>query len=761
MKLKSYSFRNAFLACLACVGLATSAFSCGGDDEAESQSKLSTGGSGGQADGGGGSAGDVDGGGGTGATAGTGATGGTGGDAGQTDGPPIPPDTHALLEIYPMDLWSQFLPPNATLDVTVGGQPLTMGGSPVVIVPLTEAASIKVHLALSEHRELEVVVDYDGSDALSGASVLAGVDATGQGVVMSHDQRTVEAKSMPVHSLYLGLRHLWFSAQGRPARRGNDLTFLMDGEEAWGSVYDDLQTSTKSVLVSTWWWESDFELVRGLNSHLLDPSARWENTILGVLESRPADKRVLVGQFWGQDSILGWMTTDAELKAYAEAPNDGFEFMGMANETEGKFFFEPSTFKFGERVKASVADAANRTFDAEADIESNLPARAVDLTEWPVGVEAQHASYHQKFMVVDNQVAYVGGMNFRRVDWDTNDHLVFDHRRMLFDATQTEREAVMNKDELPDNGPRKDYMVRIHGPSAQDVADVFHIRWAHQLAAGVNYAAESTDFTVDRNIASQPNGVQAQVTATLPQPFWEHAIGETWFNAVAMAQDYIYIEDQYFRVPMLNDVIMQRMQQVPNLKLIVITKPVSEWTDPGCAWTHQSHELFKNAFPTRYMMLQLRAFDYVDVGWGFDETESRYADMDVHSKMLIVDDKFMSVGSCNKNNRGIVYEGELNTAVLDPDWVRSARRRIFANILPAGTTATDNVNTWWEQFATAAAWNDQVYASWEAEGFDISLDGAPLPAEYTPDGFVHTLEFGSLDDCLMESVGPDMVGRDD
>jgi phosphatidylserine/phosphatidylglycerophosphate/cardiolipin synthase-like enzyme len=37
-----------------------------------------------------------------------------------------------------------------------------------------------------------------------------------------------------------------------------------------------------------------------------------------------------------------------------------------------------------------------------------------------------------------------------------------------------------------------------------------------------------------------------QVTATLPEPFWEHAIAETWFNAVRNAERFIYIEDQYF-----------------------------------------------------------------------------------------------------------------------------------------------------------------------------------------------------------------------
>ena len=123
----------------------------------------------------------------------------------------------------------------------------------------------------------------------------------------------------------------------------------------------------------------------------------------------------------------------------------------------------------------------------------------------------------------------------------------------------------------------------------------------------------------------------------------------------------------------------------------------------------------------------------------------------------------MSVGSCNKNNRGDRLRGRASTvAVLDPAWVRAGPPARFSRTCyrPAPPPRT-TVATWWDQFQQAASWNDSVYANWDAEGFDISLDGAPLPTEYTPDGFVHSLDFGSLDDCLLESVGPDMVGTED
>ena len=723
------------LASLATLGLLLPvlwASGCGGSDGGQGQGGSGAGGSGGSGVGGGGA-----------------------NDAGP-DAPSDPPK--AWVEIYPLDLWSQLLPAaEMQLTVTLNGAPAYTTGSPVIRVPLVKAGTVKVELAAPEHEPLSAEVSYDGTDAVGSAKLLPNPAAGKAGLSLSHEIRNVDGLTLPVHGLFLGVRHKWFSAAGRPARRGNAIDFLMDGEEAWGKVAQSLKAAKKSVAIATWWWQSDFELIRDATTHLtLTPTQRWQNTILGILESTPAERRILVGQFWGQDSILSFMTTDSKLKAYADATNDKFEFMGMANQTKGKFHFAAAPFVFGDRVRATFSETATQTFDAEGQIDSTLPEKDVDLTQWPVGINTQHASYHQKFMVIDDELAFIGGMNLKEVDWDTSAHTVFEPRRMLYGATTADRQAVKNKEKLPDQGPRKDYMVRIEGPAAQDAADVFQKRWAYQIQENVEYAKNSTNFSVQRNIAERPGGKQIQVTPTLPMPFWEHAIAETWLNAVAQANEYIYIEDQYFRAPMLNDAIVARMEATPNLKLVVITKPINEWTDPGCPWTYKTHALFETKFPTRYMLLQLRAFDTV-VTWGIDETESRFANIDVHSKMLIVDDKFLSVGSANKNNRGMIYEGEMNVAVLDPAWVRDARRRIFQNLLPAGTAPTDSVTTWWDQLAQAAAVNDAVWAAWDAEGGDINLNGAALPAKYSPKGFLYSMDFGPVSDCLIESVGPDMT----
>jgi hypothetical protein len=64
---------------------------------------------------------------------------------------------------------------------------------------------------------------------------------------------------------------------------------------------------------------------------------------------------------------------------------------------------------------------------------------------------------------------FVGGMNLKGADWDTSRHEVYDEQRMALGAFDLTRELVAAKNRHPDNGPRKDYMVRVEGPAALEI----------------------------------------------------------------------------------------------------------------------------------------------------------------------------------------------------------------------------------------------------------------------------------------------------
>jgi phosphatidylserine/phosphatidylglycerophosphate/cardiolipin synthase-like enzyme len=676
----------------------------------------------------------------------------------------------AILEIQMLDIWAQPLPSaGTTLSVRVGGESVATNGSPIATVSLIQSGQYDITLESEGHVPLEIAATFDGSSSPGGLTVGSPVGNLPQGVSISHEMRTVGGRSIPVHTIHAGLRHRWFSAQGRPARRGNRVRLMANGEESFAQLATDLRTATDHVHAATWWWESDFELVRDEATHVTStPEERQANTILGILDASPATKRTLVNQFLSSEGT--WVSSDAPLRERGAMAGDNFEFMGQANMTRGMFEFQVAPFSFGDRVRSSFPEFASRTFDADAPIQSTVPSHPVDLTFdvslLPTSLDFELASYHQKFFAIDGRVAFVGGLNLQSLYWDTNEHRVFEPRRMSFGSSTEDRMAVAAHEAQSDQSPLKDYMTRIEGPVVQDVEEMFHQRWATQLESGAVYAENSSDFEVIRDQVPYSDGVQAQLTATLPEPYREQAIAETWWNAISNAEEYIFVEDQYFRMPMLLDLIIERMTAVPTLELIVITNPIIDLPligepDPGCEWTYQMSEAISTQFPDRYHLFQLRSFDIQEVALSVtDETESRFQDIYIHSKMFIVDDVFMSIGSANKNNRGIVYEGELNLAIYDRNWVEAERRRILALVLPPGITPADaasGASGWVAQLEAAADANQQVWNTWDAEGGDINLNGAPLPAQYTPAGFLYPLSFGAPSECSLGFFGPDMT----
>jgi phosphatidylserine/phosphatidylglycerophosphate/cardiolipin synthase-like enzyme len=544
----------------------------------------------------------------------------------------------------------------------------------------------------------------------------------------------------PVETLYVGLDHLWFAPSGA-APTDSKVTLLMDGEEAWASVHEALEGARERVVWATWFWESDFELIR---SPWEDASSREESTSMGMLESLGGvDRKVLINRFWGENSDYSqYLNTDSALRDKASGAGDGFDVVLQGNATEvpvsGEYGGVPPEWSFTARVQANPA-YADRAFTSIDRVARGL---AIDAASW-----------HQKAVVVDGEVAFVGGMNTKAADWDSNDHLVFDARRMTFDSDYDDRIEVEYREELPDVGPRKDYAVRLEGPAARDVEEVLWRRWEEALDEGLLYADKATTFELDE-AGSVAGGVEVQVVATMPGE--EMAILETHRKAIEQATDYILIEDQYFRAPLLDEVIVDRMDAEPELYLLVVTMPMSEW-DPGLKYTYLAWEKLTRLFPERVLFLQLRTWDMVAIeDWIYDDIYFYDQQVNTHSKLRLVDDRYLSVGSCNWNNRGYLYEGELDVAILDEGVASSARARILDNYVGAeyagyltGEMANDI-----EVLALVAEDNQLVAEYWDewAYWYDDREEAEADWDDFHPSGFVYPVSFS--DDYF--DVGPDL-----
>ncbi|MBN1947722.1 MAG: hypothetical protein JW797_18800 [Bradymonadales bacterium] len=658
-----------------------------------------------------------------------------------------------ILRIYSLDIWAEPLV-EPQLSISRRSENLLQSSETVSSIRLPQAGTYLLRLAAPHHHPLELTLVYEGGPAIDSVEIDADGLQDFHGLSVARSQQVIEGVEESVVTLFLGLRHRWFSASGAPGRHGNQVELLTDGEDAWSQVYPSLLAAEDRVHIGVWWWESDFELIRPAETHLfLTDTERRANTIDSILDSSPAVSRVLV---W-QDNLVSWLTIDAALQQRGSTPNDRFEFMGASNNVSGVFWWEIQPFYFGDRVQATWSEASQATLDPEEPIFSDIPGREVDLTAFPYGLEyeVRIASWHQKFLVIDGQEAFIGGMNMKGMDWDGSDHWVFDYRRMAFDASSRDRLAVSAHEREPDNGPRKDYMLHLVGPAVEDVEEVFFARWMHQIEIGQEYWQNASGYAIRRDLAPVADGIDVQVTTTMPEPFMQYSNLESMRNAILNAERYILVEDQYWRAPLLTEAILTRMAARPDLVLVVVSKPIDEWLDPACEWTYRTDQSIRRFFSNRYFLYQLQSFDTAPAS-GNDETRGVFVDIDTHSKLLMVDDIFLSIGSCNKNNRGLIYEGEINLAILDEPFVHEARHRILSNML-GYENESDDPWDWVAEMETATQANQVVYENWDKNGFDISLDGQPLPEQFTPQGFLYPLDYGVPADCFIEGIGQDIM----
>lgn len=542
----------------------------------------------------------------------------------------------------------------------------------------------------------------------------------------------------PVYQVLVGLEHRWFACTGRAPSR-NEAELFTSGESMFGRLAQDLAAATKRIHGVTWWWQSDLELVRSQQQPFMTSDQRKAQTMGTLLASKTSvERRIIVERFASMTAGgLAYVNTDPELRGHAYDTGDSMEVMVQGNPTpiplNGSYKPVPHPVPFLPKALAQnpdlpAGDYGPLTESAQAAEETYLDA----------------SSWHQKSWTIDGTIAYVGGMNVKAADWDSDQHGVFDARRMLFKTSNEERQLVVEKRALPDVVPRKDYSVRVVGPIARDLDEVIQLRWEWGRQRKDLFHEFTTPYDLLAAAPETPGGVLMQLIVTLPEPFGERSILESLDKALRNATDFIYVEDQYFRMPVVLDAFKAALAASPTLHVVVVTPDVS-MADGAKKWTLIMDEELRKAAGERYLLLRLRSYDIGYLG-GPELPAAVFQDINLHSKQVIVDDIYMNVGSCNKNNRGLLLEGEMNLAILDSAFVTAGKVKILQQL-------TGDTQFGWGQatgaqivarLAEVAAKNEAIRKQVEATG--------EVPAS-PPSGFVYPLAFTS--DYLLD-VGPDV-----
>ncbi len=247
-------------------------------------------------------------------------------------------------------------------------------------------------------------------------------------------------------------------------------------------------------------------------------------------------------------------------------------------------------------------------------------------------------SHHQKVVVFDDRFAFAGGLDLTAKRWDTSTHRPGDPRR------------IFNGEPYP---PMHDVMAAVDGDAARALSRIVRSRWKAATGEGL----QAVDVPGDGwppGLAVEMSRVEAAIARTAPPAGETPAVRQVerlFLDMIAAARRYIYVENQYFTSQAICDAIKARLAEAEGPEIVVLTRLLSH------GWLE---EITMHALRTR-LVRELRAADlhgrfhvyypHID---GLDDGTC----IDLHSKVMIVDDEWLRVGSSNLSNRSMGMDSE-------------------------------------------------------------------------------------------------------
>ena len=112
---------------------------------------------------------------------------------------------------------------------------------------------------------------------------------------------------------------------------------------------------------------------------------------------------------------------------------------------------------------------------------------------------------------------------------------------------------------------------------------------------------------------------------------------------------------------------------------------------------------------------------------GVDKGRMRYREIYIHSKLLLIDDGFVTLGSANLNQRSMAVDSEINLATNDLTLARGLRERIWSQ--HSGGAVTGKSGTREDIEEAFREWTKLMRANRNAKNESVRLQGFLLPLE--------------------------------
>jgi phosphatidylserine/phosphatidylglycerophosphate/cardiolipin synthase-like enzyme len=254
--------------------------------------------------------------------------------------------------------------------------------------------------------------------------------------------------------------------------------------------------------------------------------------------------------------------------------------------------------------------------------------------------------HHEKLVIVDDEVAFVGGIDLTSLGgdrFDSNDH------------------------PLAGRLGWHDAGTRVRGPAVADVAAHFSSRWREVHGEDLR-APQPTPGSGETKL---------QVVRTVPEgiydflPDGDFRILEAYTRALRAARKLIYLESQFLWSSEVVDILVDKLRRPPSedFRLLVM---LPARPNNGADTTRGQLGVLAEADDGggRFLATTISA-----------RTGALAGPLYVHAKIGIVDDAWLTVGSANLNEHSLFNDSEMNIITCDPDLARETRIRLWAEHL--------------------------------------------------------------------------------
>ena len=329
---------------------------------------------------------------------------------------------------------------------------------------------------------------------------------------------------------------------------------------------------------------------------------------------------------------------------------------------------------------------------------------------------AAGGSHHQKFVVIDGSLAFLGGMDVCEARWDDRRHLADNPVRLSHGHPQK---------------PYHDAQAWLAGrETARALEDLFTERW--QRAGGPPLELRPTRPTeVSVRGSLSIGGGTVALSRTAPQPDGNtiREVERLFEDAIAAADRLIYIETQYLSSRRIREALVQRMRAPgrPRPEIVIVVNEHAEALKEELAvGLRQARNL--------QVLREVASQTGCALGCYFslcDGAHETFRATYIHSKLMIVDDRFLTVGSANLTNRSMGLDSELHVTwerESDGDRLVDAIRNVRVSLLAEHTGLSGADAAGLDVIEGLVARLDAIATR---AGARLQRHGAPTPAQQT------------------------------